>query len=524
MKSLFFLLSLLVIFFTGKAHAAIKPEHVVIIYNTSEPLSKDLAYYYAQERDIPEDQIVGLKLPLKGEITRQEYQQKIQNPLRQIFTKRQWWTLTTDSTGAKSPRSSRISTLVCMYGVPFKIKRLVPPAPKPPTGEKAQKAPQPPNEACVDSELCLLGFHELPINGPLRNLYYEKDKPISEAPIPPIMLVGRIDGPSYPICKQMIDDAIATEKRGLWGMCYLDFALRGQNYKEADEWLGHVAKLNHQAGIPTVTDRNKQTYTTNFPMDDAAIYYGWYTQNRNGPLLNPEFKFRQGAIAAHLHSFSARSIRNPNKEWCGAILSHGAAATMGTVYEPYLTLFTNFDIFHDRLLKGYSFIEAAYMATPALSWQNIMLGDPLYRPFSHLDGSGEKNDADRDYRAIRVANSIWSNDSKRLINKLTEAAEAKNNGKIYEYLGLWHRQEKQYPEAIKFFQLAADALLNETDRLRQWISIADTFRLSGQKAKAVETLKHAEVITADIPELLSVRALLNILDPPPPPPPVQKRP
>ena len=35
----------------------------------------------------------------------------------------------------------------------------------------------------------------------------------------------------------------------------------------------------------------------------------------------------------------------------------------------------------DRLLKGYSWGEAAYMSEAVLSWQMCFIGDPLYRPF-----------------------------------------------------------------------------------------------------------------------------------------------
>ncbi|MBT8043895.1 MAG: TIGR03790 family protein, partial [Verrucomicrobiae bacterium] len=285
-----------------------------------------------------------------------------------------------------------------------------------------------------------------------------------------------------------------------------------------DQWLESIAKLNNTTGIPTVIDRNKQTFTTNYPMNDAALYYGWYTTHKNGPLLNKDFKFRPGAVAIHLHSYSASHLRDPNKNWTGPLLAKGAAATVGNVYEPYLQLTHHFDILHDRLIKGYSLIEAAYMSTPALSWQNIVLGDPLYRPFVHLDGTGTKDADDRDYRAIRIANERWGKEPETMVKKLRTAAAAKANGRFYEYLGLWHRQHKQPQIAMAFFQTASKKHIKESDRLRQWLYTADMHRQAGNKALAIATLREAKEAIDDIPEAKTTVALLNILDPPPPPP------
>ncbi len=56
---------------------------------------------------------------------------------------------------------------------------------------------------------------------------------------------------------------------------------------------------------------------------------------------------------------------------------------MGCVYEPYLQLTPNVEIFLSRFTKSqFTFGEAAWAAQPALSWQTTVVGDPLYRPFA----------------------------------------------------------------------------------------------------------------------------------------------
>src|SRR5690606_13286320 len=130
------------------------------------------------------------------------------------------------------------------------------------------------------------------------------EKPFVESGLP-MTLVGRIDAPTWDICHRMIRDAIEAEKTGLWGMAVVD---RSKKYLEGDQWLEYIVRAHHDAGIPTLVDRFADTLPTHFPLRDTAIYYGWYDWNVSGPFLNPSFRFRPGAVAVHIHSFSAAQL------------------------------------------------------------------------------------------------------------------------------------------------------------------------------------------------------------------------
>jgi hypothetical protein len=54
----------------------------------------------------------------------------------------------------------------------------------------------------------------------------------------------------------------------------------------------------------------------------------------------------------------ASTLRDKNSGWAGPLVSRGAAATVGNVYEPYLELTAHLDILNDRLLHGFTFGEA----------------------------------------------------------------------------------------------------------------------------------------------------------------------
>ena len=505
-----FLLSLLAVLIAMTASTravppAIAPDSVAVLYNSSQDASRDLALYYASRRNIPAANLVGLPLDEHDAISRDAYNTTLRDPLAKAFKDRKWFA------------REKIRVLVSMRGVPFKIQRL----PLPPNADGSKPKAVGPNgkqdEAAVDAELALLGVAEYDIKGPLNNPYYKQDTPISEASIDGMLLVGRIDGPSDQVCRRMIDDAVVVEADGLWGMCYLDLAKKGAGYKIGDDWIETIARQNAELGIPTVIDRNRDTFVTNYPMRDAALYFGWYTTNRNGPFLNPEFKFPRGAVAVHLHSFSAQTLRDGSKKWCGPLLQKGAAATLGNVYEPFLQMTHNFDIFHDRLTKGYSLVEAAYMALPVTSWQNVVLGDPLYRPYAAFTDF-ETNESNREYKAVRQAILQWPTDKDTRTTKLRTAAARLKSGRIYEAIGLDLLARNERDQATAFFNSASNIYLGDSDKLRQELHIIDMARQAGRKQDAINRLRSIETEYGTTPEAKAITGLLNILDPPPPPP------
>jgi len=495
---------------------AISPDSVAVLYNTNQDASRNLALYYASRRNIPASNLIGLPLSEHDAISREVYNTTLRDPLAAAFTERKWWVREKNGQGVLGPVRQKIRVLACMRGVPFKVQRL----PLPPNADGSKPKAAGPNgkqdEAAVDAELALLGIAEYDLKGPLNNPYYKQDTPVSEAAIEGMLLVGRIDGPSDQVCRRMIDDAVAVEADGLWGMCYLDLAKKGVGYKLGDDWIETIARHNVELGIPTVIDRNRDTFVTNYPMRDAALYFGWYTTHRNGPFLNPNFRFPRGAVAVHLHSFSAQNLRNGNTKWCGPLLQKGAAATLGNVYEPFLQMTHNFDIFHHRLTKGYSLVEAAWMSLPVTSWQNVVLGDPLYRPYAAFTDF-KTNASNREFKAIRQAVIQWPTDRETRITKLRTAAARLNSGRIYEAIGLAHLARNQRDAAAAFFSSASKVYLAGSDKLRQELHLIDMARQAGRKQDAINRLRAIDADYAATPESKAITGLLNILDPPPPP-------
>jgi hypothetical protein len=292
----------------------------------------------------------------------------------------------------------------------------------------------------------------------------------------------------------MMDDAIATERTGLLGRGVIDLALKRGAYDEGDEWLRRTAKTYRTKGIPVYVDRYEPILREEWPLPDTALYFGWYTGQVAGALKSPSFRFKQGAVACHLHSFSAGTIRTTDQAWVGPILEHGAAATMGNVWEPYLTLTIHFDVLNERLLEGYTLAEAAWSATPGLSWQNVVLGDPLYRPFKENSmGTG----TDRDYSVYKALVNKHATDKepKELKNELLKLAEKQDSSRLLELLALLSSQDGKVGEAIEVAEHARTLAKEPSERLRLALYEVELLRRDRDKARdqaAIQLLSEAK--------------------------------
>ncbi|MHC4156432.1 MAG: hypothetical protein ACYST6_16135 [Planctomycetota bacterium] len=81
-------------------------------------------------------------------------------------------------------------------------------------------------------------------------------------------------------------------------------------------------------------------------------------------------------------SAEAADLRDPNStHWCPAMLSDGVTVTLGAVAEPYLHAFPEPKALFLELFNGQCLVEAYYRTKPFNSWQLVLIGDPLYRPF-----------------------------------------------------------------------------------------------------------------------------------------------
>ena len=490
----------------------------IIIYNNLDAVSLELAAYYAEKRGIPLDHLVGVDCSQNEEISREEYDRTIAQPLRKIFGDHDWWQVPADP---NSPiTANRIHFVALMRGVPLKISEAPGyPGDKPFTGQPVLDH----NAACIDSELAILGLNSKQISGPVKNPYYRSYTAFSDALMVPMMLVCRLDAPTPAIVRRMIDDGLAAEQNGLWGFAYLDS--RGPmdgGLAEGEKWIANIAKDTREHGIPTIEDNSPALFPANYPMRNAALYFGWYSGAACGPFAEESFRFNQGAIACHIHSFSAASVRDPRNGWVAPLLVRGAAATLGNVYEPYLALTPNLDIFEERLRNGFNFAESAYMSQRVLSWMTTFVGDPLYRPFKLVQDSANsapKNAAE--WIAYRDGANVWFRKNRAAGEmQLRDAAARTGSGIIFEGLGLLEWSAAQdMTAALQAFDDAEHRYKNADDKVRVILHGAQILQSQKKTPDALALARRGIRTFPKTPASSVLRALVNELAPTPSPPP-----
>jgi len=491
--------------------------HTLVVFNKADPDSPSLAETYAKARSIPADRVIGLDCPLTEEITRADFEATIRKPLEELFQSRGWMKRQENflpnpvlglegNVPVQQSKENPIWIMVLMRGMPLKIAE--DPTVLAPENLMGQLRP---NAASVDSELALLPIQGLPLYGLIANPYFadKRIRPFTSFFANYLIMVTRLDGPSPGIVRRMIQDAVEVEKTELTGRAFFDLRSiekKDDPYRLGDEWIERAALLFQARGFEVEIDRRAEVAPKYAPWDQIAFYAGWYTPDFQGPFELPTARFRRGAIAYHIHSFSAETVRSETKNWVGPLLSHGATATMGAVYEPYLRFTPDISLFVSGLLSGLSFAEAAYQSQLALSWMVTFVGDPLYRPFprnfyENLDAAQTSNSPDLPWFRLRkvrlLANAGSLSETKMAVAKLVE--DFPKNEIILEGGADIDKDLNEKKDAAQLYEQALDLIGDKEprDRLRLLLKLAE---LNRRDDKAKEALMLYEKIMQEFPE------------------------
>ncbi|WP_175414867.1 TIGR03790 family protein [Nibricoccus aquaticus] len=356
-------------------------KRVIVLANASSAESMRLARYYAEKRAIPAENIVALPMTLAETIGWREFVDTVYQPLQDELIKRGWVEATgstlTDEVGRKkyAVLGHRVSYLVTCRGVPLRVEhdQSLYAEVKPLTGTAAFRT----NHGAVDAELALVARSGYPINAYVPNPLFQKERPTS-LDLGKVIKVSRLDGPGLEAAMGLVDHAIEAEKRGLIGRGYVDV---GGPHPEGDQWMEDVVKQLTALDYDMSVDRAPETMSAEARFDAPALYFGWYAWQVNGPFTREGFRFPPGAVALHIHSFSAETLSAVDRTWTGPLVARGVTATVGNVYEPYLTFTHHPHLLLRALARGETWGDAVFYSLRAVSWQCVAIGDPLYRPF-----------------------------------------------------------------------------------------------------------------------------------------------
>ncbi|MCE9581575.1 MAG: TIGR03790 family protein [Planctomycetes bacterium] len=370
---------------------------VVLIVNDAVPESIDIGKHYCAMRHVPEENILHLNVTREEQTTWPDFREKILKPFTAFLE--------------KFPEAIFV---IPTYGVPVRI-----------ANEKSDKNPeaQPSglgNSACLDAELALALQPDHEIEAWINNPLFKKERRITREDN--WLMVSRLDGPTATIARELVDKAVYAETYGPKGKAWLDtrgLAEDGGSYGSTDCEMRLCLPTWDKFGIAH-QDEDTQTLIDVSTCADAMFYWGWYAGTYNG---TKPYKFNVGAVGAHLHSFSAGTLRSDKANWVGPLLAHGITCTLGTVYEPFTIGFPAMHTLYDRMLTGYTWGEAGAMAARINSWMCVYVGDPLYAPWS----KGMKETQDRNFEIAskaydRIAASIDANELDAAQKTLDELA------------------------------------------------------------------------------------------------------
>lgn len=339
------------------------PERVLLVINDNSPLSRAIGQYYALRRNLPSRNICRLKASPDESIDREDYTRQVERPIAACLR--------------KQSLQESVYYIVTTAGVPLKIP-----------GTDGLGGTQ----ASVDSELALL-YSDLhtgqphQLGGPIPNPFFgRRDQPFSH-PQFPIYLVTRLAAYDLEGAKAIIDLALHASNHGKF---VID--LRAGDDEQGNDWLRTAAILLPKDRV--VFDETTQPV---YDQSDVIGYASWGSNDRNRDRRFPGFHWLPGGIVTEFVSTDGRTFARPPDNWTPSMnwlqrstwfagapqsmladyLLEGATGGSGHVDEPYLTFTPRPDLLLPAYYNGRNLAESFYLAIPALSWQNIVVGDPL---------------------------------------------------------------------------------------------------------------------------------------------------
>jgi uncharacterized protein (TIGR03790 family) len=354
----------LVVAAAGSVLRAQGPSNVLVVINRNSPLSREIGEYYARKRGIPMANICALNTLTSENIPRDEYNMQIAGPIAQFLR--------------KGKLTESVLYIVLTQGVPLRIPTL-------------QGNGMGVDGASVDSELSLLYFDmhagkPHAVSGSLPNPFFGKKDARFTHPQFPIYLVTRLAAYDFDGVKGLIDRSLQATNQGKF---VID--MRGPADDAGNDWLRDAAIL-----LPPERTVLDQTHAALYNQTDVIGFASWGSNDKGRQKRFLGNHWLPGAIMTEYVSTNARTFAQPPKEWTignwedkktwffgspqtmtADYILEGVTGANGNIDEPYLIMNPRPDLLLPAYYHGRNLAESYYLSMRALSWQEIVVGDPL---------------------------------------------------------------------------------------------------------------------------------------------------
>jgi uncharacterized protein (TIGR03790 family) len=333
----------------------LQPDNIFVIFNKNSTYGQSIAEYYQQARFIRNNNICGINCDTSEVITRTYYENIIRDAIRDSILIRNL--------------KNQIHFIVLTKGIPLKI-----------LGSTGSSGTQ----SSLDAELCLLFDNDYRLDGWINNPYFNETAHF----IPNYFsydqdtlsyLVSRLDAYNINDVFSIIDKSVNADTSGNSWYILDDYP---------DKWYDWMPQANE---ILTSLSFNVNYDTTSSPIIENpsgnVIGYCGHGVHAGNPypfiLSTLNLNYSNGAIFSTYESYNGWSFydgpHQGNQNYISDFISAGGTGGIGHVYEPFSGGIPHEEILFARYAIGYPLIEAAYMSMTRLSWQNVVVGDPLCR-------------------------------------------------------------------------------------------------------------------------------------------------
>ncbi len=326
--------------------------HVMIVANRREPDSVEIARYYLKRRQIPEANLVMVDAPPVEEIPQKEYA-ALEDQVRRALQVRK-----------------NIDYLVLTKYVPLRIRE----------GGYSVDA----HLATIDSGISeIRGVTEAALEAS-QNPYFDRNSEFSHRDFG-IYLVTRLEGFTKADAERLVDNSLAAEKSP--GLFYFHGAVNRtrEGYGPLQDHLARATDVLRTKGF-----KSRYDMSSSFPSPSEALagYASWGSNDRNFHIeAYHRLRFQPGALAETFVSTSARTFlpTTGGQSLIADLVQQGVTGVKGYVHEPFTFAMARPDILFDRYTSGFNLAESFYMASPIARWKDVVIGDPLCRPYKIAD-------------------------------------------------------------------------------------------------------------------------------------------